>query len=57
MGESSGIQLRNQYVIGYRPNNSSRNGKWHKIEIRLTALMGLPPLRIYAKTGYYAPSK
>jgi Ca-activated chloride channel homolog len=52
-----GIQLRNQYVIGYRPNNSSRNGKWHKIKVRLTALKGLPPLRVYAKTGYYAPSK
>jgi Ca-activated chloride channel family protein len=52
-----GIQLRNQYVIGYRPENSPRNGKWHKIKIRLRAVKGLPPLRVYAKTGYYAPSK
>lgn len=52
-----GIQLRNQYVIGYHPNNSSRNGKWHKIKVRLTALKGWPPLRVHAKTGYYAPSE
>lgn len=26
------IQLRHQYLIGYRPRNSARNGKWHKIK-------------------------
>jgi Ca-activated chloride channel homolog len=52
-----GIQLRNQYVIGYRPENSPRNGKWRKIKIRLRAVKGLPLLRVYAKTGYYAPSE
>ncbi len=52
-----GMQLRNQYVIGYRPNNSERNGKWHKIKVKLRALKGLPPLRVSAKTGYYAPSE
>jgi len=51
-----GLQLRNQYVIGYRPNKSQRNGKWHKIKVKLTALKGLPPLHVRAKTGYYAPS-
>lgn len=52
-----GTQLRNQYLIGYRPNNSPRNGKWRKIKVRLRAPHGLPPLRVYAKTGYYAPSE
>jgi len=51
-----GVQLRNQYLIGYRPHNSSKNGKWHKIKVKLTALKGLPPLHVRAKTGYYAPS-
>jgi Ca-activated chloride channel family protein len=51
-----GVQLRNQYLIGYRPHNSPKNGKWHKIKVKLTALKGLPPLRVRAKTGYYAPS-
>jgi Ca-activated chloride channel family protein len=56
VAKAIGIQLRNQYVIGYRPN-SERNGKWHKIKIKLRALKGLPPLRVRAKTGYYAPTE
>jgi Ca-activated chloride channel family protein len=51
-----GVQLRNQYVIGYRPTQTKRNGKWHKIKVKLTALKGLPPLHVRAKTGYYAPA-
>jgi Ca-activated chloride channel homolog len=53
-----GIELRNQYVIGYRPDNSPQKGKWHKIKVRLRAVKkGLPPLHVYARTGYYAPSE
>jgi Ca-activated chloride channel homolog len=50
-----GIELRNQYVIGYRPKNSIHNGKWRKIKVKLNPPRGLPPLKVYAKTGYYAP--
>jgi Ca-activated chloride channel family protein len=49
-----GIELRNQYVLGYRPTNPAYDGKWHKIHVKLTPPKGLPPLRVYAKTGYYA---
>jgi Ca-activated chloride channel family protein len=56
VAKAIGIQLRNQYVIGYRPN-SERNGKWHKIKVKLRALKGLPPLRVRAKAGYYAPTE
>ena len=52
-----GIELRNQYVIGYRPTNVSRDGKWRKIKVKLVPPKGLPPLHVYAKTGYYAPSE
>jgi Ca-activated chloride channel family protein len=52
-----GIELRNQYVIGYRPNNPVRDGKWRKIKVKLLPPKGLPPLRVYAKTGYYAPTE
>jgi Ca-activated chloride channel homolog len=52
-----GIELRNQYVLGYRPTNPTHDGKWHKIRVKLTPPKGLPPLRVYAKTGYYASSK
>jgi Ca-activated chloride channel family protein len=50
-----GVELRNQYVLGYRPQNGSRDGKWRKIKVKLLPPKGLPPLRVYARTGYYAP--
>jgi Ca-activated chloride channel family protein len=49
-----GIELRNQYVLGYRPKNPGHDGKWHKIRVKLLPPKGLPPLHVYAKTGYYA---
>jgi Ca-activated chloride channel homolog len=52
-----GIELRNQYVLGYRPSKVARDGKWRKIKVKLVPPKGLPPLRVYAKTGYYAPAQ
>ena len=52
-----GIELRNQYVLGYRPNNAARDGRWRKIKVKLIPPKGLPQLTVYAKTGYYAPSE
>ncbi|MGD0930551.1 MAG: VWA domain-containing protein [Candidatus Korobacteraceae bacterium] len=52
-----GIELRNQYVLGYRPTNPGRDGKWRKIKVKLNPPRGLPPLHVYAKTGYYAPTE
>jgi Ca-activated chloride channel family protein len=51
-----GAELRNQYILGYRPSNKSHDARWRKIKIKLRAPKGLPPLSIYAKTGHYAPS-
>jgi Ca-activated chloride channel family protein len=52
-----GIELRNQYVLGYRPRNPVHDGKWRKVKVKLNPPKGLPPLHVYAKTGYYAPSE
>jgi Ca-activated chloride channel family protein len=52
-----GIELRNQYVLGYRPLNNLRDGKWRKIKVKLLPPKGLPPLKVYARTGYYAPEE
>jgi Ca-activated chloride channel family protein len=52
-----GIALRSQYVLGYRPSNPAHDGKWHKVKVKLVPPKGLPPLRVYAKTGYYARSE
>ena len=52
-----GMELRNQYVLGYKPSNAQHNGTWRKIKVKLRPPKGLPPLNVYAKTGYYAPSQ
>jgi len=52
-----GVELRNQYVLGYRPAKPAHDGKWRKLRVKLVAPKGLPQLSVYAKTGYYAPSE
>src|ERR1700691_197719 len=52
-----GVELRNQYVLGYRPLNNLRDGKWSKIKVKLLPPKGVPPLKVYARTGYYAPEE
>jgi Ca-activated chloride channel homolog len=52
-----GRALRTQYVLGYRPEQIPRDGKWHKIQVRLRLPKKLAFLRARAKTGYYAPAE
>jgi Ca-activated chloride channel homolog len=56
IAEKIGAELRNQYILGYRPSNKSHDARWRKIKVKLRPPKGLPPLSVYAKTGYYAPS-
>src|SRR6266567_5645597 len=55
--EKISIELRNQYVIGYKPSNLVRDGRWRRIKVKLLPPRGLPPLQVYARTGYYAPTQ
>jgi Ca-activated chloride channel family protein len=57
IAEKISIELRNQYVIGYRPSNLVRDGRWRRIKVKLNPPKGLPPLQVYARTGYYAPTQ
>ena len=45
--------LKNQYLIGYRSTNDSRDGKWRNVRVKLD-----PPnnvkLNVRSRTGYYA---
>lgn len=52
-----GVELRNQYVLGYRPTNGAHDGKWRKVKVKLVPPKGLPPLTVHAKTGYYSPTE
>jgi Ca-activated chloride channel homolog len=49
-----GAELRTQYVLGYRPQDTANDGKWHKIKVTLRLPSKLSFLRARARTGYYA---
>ncbi|MDZ4801336.1 MAG: VWA domain-containing protein [Bryobacteraceae bacterium] len=51
-----GIELRNQYVLGYTPASTVRDGKYRKVLVKLKQPRGLPPLKAFFRLGYYAPS-
>jgi Ca-activated chloride channel family protein len=55
IAEKISTELRNQYVIGYRPQDLQHDGKWRKVKVKLIPPQGLPPLTVHARTGYYAP--
>lgn len=51
------VELRNQYILAYHPSNKAHDARWRKIKIKLRPPKGLPPLNVFAKTGYYAPKR
>jgi Ca-activated chloride channel homolog len=52
-----GMELRNQYVLGYSPQNTQRDGKYRKVLVKLVQPRGLPSLRASFRMGYYAPTQ
>jgi Ca-activated chloride channel family protein len=52
-----GIELRNQYILGYTPSNHERDGKYRRVQVKLVQPRGLPPLRAFWRLGYYAPTQ
>jgi Ca-activated chloride channel homolog len=52
-----GVELRNQYVLGYSPANQERDGKYRRVQVKLVQPRGMPQLRPFWKQGYYAPAQ
>ena len=52
-----GIELRNQYVLGYSPQNQERDGKYRHVLVKIVPPRGLPQLRPFWRLGYYAPNQ
>jgi len=48
-----GSALRNQYVLGFTPG-AERDGKYHRIQVKIPRIHGLPGLRTSFRSGYYA---
>jgi Ca-activated chloride channel family protein len=52
-----GIELRNQYVLAYSPKNQNKDGKYRKVEVKVTEPAGIPDLKVHWRLGYYASSQ
>ncbi|HZU08487.1 MAG TPA: VWA domain-containing protein [Pseudacidobacterium sp.] len=55
IAEKISAELRNEYVLGYKPDDPRKDGKWRKLKVKLVPPPGLPQLTVHARTGYYAP--
>jgi len=55
MANKIGIELRNRYILGYAPKNPQRDGKYHKITVKVVPPRGLPKLQAHWRQGYTAP--
>jgi Ca-activated chloride channel family protein len=51
------IELKNEYVIGYRSTNQNKDSRWRKIQLKVDTPRGLSKLSVRAKTGYYAATQ
>jgi VWFA-related protein len=47
--------LRNQYLLGYVPDAGMRDGKYHRVQVKVDRPKGTPPLRVSFRNGYFAP--
>jgi Ca-activated chloride channel homolog len=49
------LELRNQYVLGFQPARTNRDGRWRRIKVKTTASGGDAPLQVRTKKGYLGP--
>jgi VWFA-related protein len=49
-------RLKTRYTLAYAPGASARDGRFHKIEVRLTDRFGRPgdAYTVHARRGFYA---
>jgi Ca-activated chloride channel family protein len=52
-----GVELRNRYVLGYTPTSFQHDGRYHRVQVKVVAPRGLPPLKAFWRLGYYAPAE
>ncbi|HEY2381669.1 MAG TPA: VWA domain-containing protein [Terriglobia bacterium] len=55
--EKIAVELKNEYVIGYRSTNQAKDGRWRKVQLKIDTPRGLSKLNIRGKTGYYAATQ
>jgi len=54
LSEKIGMELRSQYIIGYKPSDVRHDGRWRGIKVSV-APPSDRPLTARARAGYYSP--
>lgn len=49
------LDLRNRYVIGFSPTNAARDGREHRVSVKVAPPKGLPKVYVHFRTSYKAP--
>jgi VWFA-related protein len=57
IADKIGGWLRNQYVLGYVPTHSEKNGVYRKVLLKVSRPEGYPRLHAVWRQGYYAPKE
>jgi Ca-activated chloride channel family protein len=52
VSEKISEDLRNQYVLGYVPTNSTKDGRWRKLSLKVNPSS---KVGVHARSGYFAP--
>jgi Ca-activated chloride channel family protein len=50
-------EMRNQYVLGYKPEKDAGDGRWRKIRVEVSPPDSGTRVQAYYKKGYLAPKK
>ena len=55
IAQKIGVDLHNRYVLGYAAPSHPRDGKYHRVAVRVIPPRGLPKLHAHWRLGYYSP--
>jgi Ca-activated chloride channel homolog len=50
-------EIHGEYILGFSPRTEDRDGKWHKLKVRLSGHASAAKCHIYARKGYYAAAQ
>ena len=52
-----GAELHSRYILGYSPANLQRDGRYHKVLVKVIQPEGCSLLRVDSRSGYRAPAQ
>ena len=52
--EKIALEIKSQYVIGYESTNTSKDGKFRKVRLRVNSPAGMGKVSLRTRDGYYA---